>query len=807
MATRVKNGGRTARSAVAPRMRQSTPTAEGASVVARTKALLEETLREAVEAGATDVPRVPPDFTSAMYDAITKMFASRNPTQLFCLTWPGAVMDYERLMWTDEEEIGGNMPEDSLIRSSIILDQYIPAAPITQPDGTRVSDRYSQALSHLGPRPDANLIQLQDIIRARLKVEVTREIDGKERTFTLAAWFDYLHSQWAEAKRAWGEKQLDMQEKFKQKYADNPNRDAWWNAYLQWYGDNADAFVSRINGKWEQLIAEFPLTEWEDAIAVLDTRDDVGLAEARQILANATRPLPYQEGVDFVPTQGIPYDWPLLLRPSTKFLDLLADPESQQMAYDTALAELEQEIFNWTAIVPQIDSEQIKRDAEALAAATTGYSTAQSELINQYGKNTVDAVKMFCDIKKSRGQKVNDVKDGSPEADQITKDVNKTSADISKGQGQSPAKDVDWDEIKKIADKIGEGQSTLIQKQQGLIDAGLTLVAAADEFLRDKWNQSSYPWLGGYVQQLKSKLSKLEKQWENFASASNVWFKYRSTAKAGDDPNEDASFGADSFPSALDSPANDRWTLVKATVNATQLDSSTTMSTSFSASQWGVDLFFFSAGGSSQTQRSSIASEFMKSGSEIQIGFLATKVLINRPWMKPEVFAQTRNLFRTVKKPLAPKYQVQSEEFMGPDASDFIQQLMNDYTFPCYPVALLLVKDVTVRVQIQMDKTSDMRDYSKSVSSQGGGFLCFSVSSSSSSESQSESTNSYCMAGQFVARAPAPQVIGYWVQFLPPDESQELTPDIASEIAQALGFATKLKAAHAANDVPALGRV
>jgi hypothetical protein len=632
---------------------------------------------------------------------------------------------------------------------------------------------------------------------------VTREIDGKVTNLSLAAWFDYLFSGWTEAKRGWADKQLAMRDYFERKYADDPNRDAWWSAYLQWYGDNAEAYIGRINGKWEQLIAEFPLTQWEDAIAVLDTRDSAGLEEARQILANATRPLPYQEGVDFVPTQGVPYDWPLELQPVTKFLDLLADPEAQQMAYETALAQLEQEVFNWSAIVPQIDDDQIKADAGALAKATSAYSDAQSQLIKVYTANTVTAVKIFCDIMKARGQSVSGTT-SKAEQDKITTDVNATAKDLSIGQGLTPGPAVDWDQIKEIAETVGEGQNTLVDKQQTLIDAGLALAEAADKFLADKWNQSAYRWLGGYVEQLRSKLEALRRQAANFGSASNVWSKYSSTAETSleqPDPNESARFGADSFPSPLDSPANDRWMAVTASVSTSQLSASNTMSSSFAATQWGLDLFLGSAGGSYQTSGLQFASDFMKDDSEIQIGFLATKVLIQRPWMKPELFAHTGNFFRTTDKPLAPDWQVTAGELMGPSGGELIRELINDYSFPCYPVALLLVKDVTVRVQIKLDKMSDLREYAKSVKSQGGGFLCFSVSASESSESQSETTNEYCMAGQFVARAPAPQIIGAWVQFMPPDESEVLTPKAAAEIAHSLGFISKLQTVHGGSGI------
>jgi hypothetical protein len=758
---------------------------------------LEDEARVFADADGAGVPAPAPDFTSAIYDAVTAVFASKNPTQLFCLCWPGTVLDYDRLAWSPLDEVAGLMPEESLVRSSQILDQYVAAAPLTQPDGTRVSDRYADALAQFGPKPNRALIELQDIIRARLKVTITREVDGKPRTFTIAGWFDYLYGAWTDAKRVWADKQLEMREYFQKLHEDDPNRDAWWSDYLQWYGDNADAYIARINGKWQQLVAEFPLNEWQDAISILDTRDNAGLEEARQILNNAIRPLPYQEGVDYVPTQGVPYDWPLELKPVSKFLDLLADPDSQQMLYETAIAQLEQEVFNWTAIVPQIADEEVKQSAEAMSRATKDYGAAQSQLITTYGKNTVEAVKMYCDIMKSRGKTIGGTP--QPEQQKITDDVNSTAKDLPGGQTSQ----VDWDQIKDIADKLMEGQTALIKDQQRLIDSGIELAEAAERFLGDKWNQSHYPWLQGYIAQLRNKLDAVKRQWDNFSSASNVWFKYRETAK-GTDPNDSADFGRNAYPSPLDSPANDRWTAVTASIDISQLQATTTMSSSFSATQWGLDLFFGSAGGSYQSSQSHFGSDYMKAGSKIQIGFLATKVLIERPWMRPELFQHTKNFFRTSEKPMSPDWQVTAPELLGPGGDELIRDLIQNYAFPCYPAAFLLVKDVTVRVQIQVDKMQELRDYAKSVKSQGGGFFCFSVSATESSESQSESTNEYCMAGQFIAKAPAPQILGYWTQFMPPDESEVLTPELAALIAQSLGFVSKLQETHAAGELTAV---
>jgi hypothetical protein len=746
----------------------------------------------AVDADPT--PAVPKDFATTIYDAFKEAFGGNNDRQLLSLCWPGTILDYDRMAWEKEDEIAGNMPEASLIRSSLILDQYVPPAPLTQPDGTRVSDRYSQVLSQYGPRPNQSLMQLQEVIRERLGHEVVRDVYGEPTTMSLGGWFDYLYSQWTGAKRAWGDVQQEMQDQFRARYEDDPNPDVWWDAYLKWYGTSADSYVQDINSKWAQLVAEFPLTQWEDAITVLDTRDNVGILDARQVLANATRPVPPEEGVDYVPTQGVPYDWPLELKPVTKFLDRLADPEAQQQLYETALTQLEQEIFNWTAIMPQIEDDQIKASLRALSDKRAEFTSAQADLNKQYTANTVEAVRIYCDIQKARGKKVSDIT--GKETDLVKARVNDVASGLHDDNEQPWHEITDWDEIKAIAERIGEGQNTLWDKQQAMQDAGFELADAAALYLADKAHQSQHPWLHAYVEQLRSKLDAVRRQLDNHASSANVWAKYVHTTDGSLTPNESPDFAKSAYPSPLDLPADERWTEITMTLSQASIRAESKMNTWFSRSNWGVNFFFFSAGGSYEHSGATFANDFLEENSQVQIGCLATKVLIQRPWMRPDIFNYSSNMFRVTSQGYGPGTEMTPAHVTGADGANWIGRLRTEFELPCYPVAAILVKDVTIRMQIKKDRMSDMRKHAKMAGSSGGGFMCFSVSHTYQSESQSQSSSSYNMAGQFVARAAAPQIIGYVLQFMPPDNSVVLKAAEASQIARSLGFLRKLSDVH-----------
>lgn len=739
------------------------------------------------------------DFSSAIYKAITKVFANKNPTQMFCLNWPGTVLDPDHLGWDPSEETAGLMPERALIRTSRLLDQYIPPAPITQPDGTRVSDRYRQAIGQLGPRPDIDLIRLQEIIRKKLQGTVTVTINDKEVTMRLVEYFDYLQQQWLRARQQWGKLQAEKRREFRAANPLDPNRA--WDQYLEWYATNAESYILEINSKYDELVAEFPLTAWQDAIAVLDTSDDGGLNEAKQLIRNSMIPVPYQEGGSYYPTTGVPYNWPQQIKPSTKYVDLLADPEAQQQALTVARSQLEQEIQSWMSIIPMVDDAAVRDDALAFEKAGKEFGKAQSDLLGIYGKNAVTAVECVADIMESRGKVLKDTPAG--EQQEVTNEVNGLLSNLDKSAGKTPGS-IDWATIELVAKKIADGNQSLIFTQQALIDSGRDLAGAANKFLQGEAKRIKFAWLEPYIKQLESKLEDVARKESLFAASANVYYNYLNSPEnleykeknPNADLNETNEFGTNAFPSKLSYPPVSTWTQIQVAINSTQLKSEKRLHTYFDQMQWGVNLFLASAGGSDEVMGTEFADKYMKGSEEIQIGFLATKVLIDRPWMKPEIFSHSSKFFRTMDKPLSPKNQMTHETLMGDGGESELLRLLRENAFPAYPVAALLVKDVTIKIKIDEAESQALRETEKSVKSQGGGFLVFSVSRSEAASTEEESMSSYVMSGQMIARAPAPQIVGYWTQFLPPDESVVINEQVATDIAQAIGFAGNLNDVH-----------
>ena len=94
------------------------------------------------------------------------------------------------------------------------------------------------------------------------------------------------------------------------------------------------------------------------------------------------------------------------------------------------------------------------------------------------------------------------------------------------------------------------------------------------------------------------------------------------------------------------------------------------------------------------------------------------------------------------------------------------------YILPAFPVAMAIAKDITIKVKMEKTSSSSAKQVVENSSGATGGFFCFSVSGASSSKSSSEATFHGSQGEYYYIRIPGPQVIGYFLQFLPQDNSE-----------------------------------
>lgn len=236
-----------------------------------------------------------------------------------------------------------------------------------------------------------------------------------------------------------------------------------------------------------------------------------------------------------------------------------------------------------------------------------------------------------------------------------------------------------------------------------------------------------------------------------------------------------AAAGA-SAPTAKKSEADSRWMKVQMAFSSSDMESSSSQSSSASASQWSCDFFFGSAGSSSSSSSSSVSSSSFEADSQITVAFQATKVNVTRGWMNPGIFKLTPDLTRLTTKRVS-WGSVTFDAAGKPTLPQNPNQDPNDALLPCFPVAFLLVKDVTMQFTVDESQLDAAQAVMDSRSASGGGCFCFSSSSSSSSSSDTSSMSSVSTSNTIQVTIPGPQILGWFLELTPLDSSIQLTDE------------------------------
>lgn len=738
------------------------------------------------------IPETPTAPTDLLYKAIAGIYGNNNPRQLFSLVWPGTVLDPESFT-------SDGTTSDAILSSlaqSKLFDQHYPIASVTQPDGTKVSDRYQQAINQYGPIPNSMLAQLQTLMQERLSQVTQMSIDGKVVSMTVLDQYSYLNGQWATAQQNWAQLQAN-----KLSALEGSGAKDWWSLYVTWYATVAPAHIDAVNAAHDRLLAEFPLNQYQDAIAILSIQEAAALLNARNDLTQATVMLPPQLGSNVVMSGAVPANWGDTLVPSTTFIDLLSSPDAQQASLNNTITYLQQQIYAWNAVLAQIpagSAADIQKALDAFNTASSDYNTTITNLLTTYTNNAVLAVQIYAQAKGG---------------DQNTDGINGTLSNLNE---QNPPKapktqSLTPDQIKEIASQVGSAQNSLIGANASMVSAGTDLARKATQLLNTQAGAPLKAMITPIIDQLTSQLQQVQAQ-----SAAMIASCVKTAMLMGNgsvtapanlnDPT--AGSRTPGMPEASASSENLNWQYVTIDFDSSSMSQASSTSTYFSQMNWSVDLFFGSAGGQSTDQGSKFASQYLGKKGSVKIGMLATKVLIERDWMHPELFNMSENYFRISSNPVTTpdptvlgfkewsKGQLLSTGLGGDVNTSQATNAtiaINEGPFPAYPVALLLAKDITINISCNVNETTALSEQSQSNSTQGGGFLCFSVSKTQSSSSNINQAGSYAMAGNYTFRIEAPQVIGAWLQITPNDDSSKLDTEMAADIAGALGFVTKLQ--------------
>lgn len=681
---------------------------------------------------ALDNAETLPSFADQLYDKITSVIGGNNPNQFFCMSLPGMQIDKNLYSY----DIENNQPKPPLVEAneSKLVNRLFDACKMTASDnGRHLQTQYKSALDMLTPQLNGKLFDAKSKLRKVLMTPYPYNFgEGLTTGFTLQQVFYRLYGDYVDAKQVWAKVQLEKKIELDAKYpgeTKDSNRNKQ-NDYLDWYETTAESQLLKVQEKLGKVLNVFSPGDMEIITGILDSGAGREIAEARQTLANVQKLNP--DGGYVYPVTLYPENWFNLLDTSFTPIDLLESP--------TALAQqLSVLMVQRSNLAMTIDSFlNILPDPAMLTDLKAKQENAEKAL--QEAKDAV--AKVYSDITSDTLKLIIDIIGRSNDKDKGTALAGTTSRILN----------IDPDKAKNIITALAGNASRCMKAQDDLIAAAQNATDRALEYFQQK-NLLQYKQM---LLPLQTQLARTESDIADIRQQIGLSTVMQQANKPKD--------GSDVTPNVV--PDRFAQVLIESTMASVRQSSSNATSASASSSH---SSFFFGGYSSSRSHRESVdSSQSETSNIKIQIGMSIAKVGIGREWFNPGVFLLTKDMYNTSSKKISPNSKgkpFQKERF---DA-------MNDCAFPCFPVAFIIARDVTIKFSSDTSMSNSFAQSVEDHSSSGGGFFIFGGNSSSSSNSSRSNSCATSSANSVTVRFTSPQILGYYLEATPADESVTLS--------------------------------
>lgn len=718
-------------------------------------------------------------FIDLIYNQIDSIIGGENPNQFLCLTLPGQVLTAKDFAY-DYKNNAEKGPTVEANESRLANKLFDPCRITGGDNGMTLPYQYRSALDTLTPKLNEKIAKAKNQLRELLLTPYPYDFgDGDTKTYTLQEVFYRLYDEYVAAEQAWTEKQNKKKETLRKTYPNisEENNIQYNNEYLQWYETVARSESMELNEKRAKVLSVFAPNDMDILNGVLDSGSGAELEQARQILENIQRQTP--DGGIVYPVKFNPTNWFELLNTSFIPSDLLESPESLAMRLrnlSTRRITLSSQISNLTALIDDENRSIELKDAQTEAEnARKALDDTQKELINKYGeglKTVIDTIFTIAPI-FSGGNVPNTI---------ISR--------LAKGLNFKGDKTVD-DLAKDLATALSKGldcQNKYINASQSLSNALLKeaenknllqlrqLIPPIQEQL-DKINADIDEVLGkmqvSNILKSGNKTNGKETPEENDKKKPDE--NDKETPKVNDEKTPE--------PSNVGTPiVPDGFTQILIDAKASQLDKETSTLSSASNSTYGASLWFAGFSGKKETASSKFEEICKSQDTSIRIGMNVAKVGIEREWFNPGIFVLTKDMFNVSTSRVSPIK----------DYSEITEERLSDmsrgYILPCYPVAMLVAKDISIQVAASEQLSDTFSATMEEHASHGGGFLLFSGAKSSSTSFSSAGIHTSSTEKSFNIKITTPQIIGYYLQATPADKSTII--DEISDEETAAGFVT-----------------
>lgn len=141
------------------------------------------------------------------------------------------------------------------------------------------------------------------------------------------------------------------------------------------------------------------------------------------------------------------------------------------------------------------------------------------------------------------------------------------------------------------------------------------------------------------------------------------------------------------------------------------------------------------------------------------------KIGIERDWFNPGIFALTKDMIKLGKNMISPS----KDDYDG--ITDQRLKDMENCIFPCYPVAMVLARDISINFEFaEQTSLSEQYKFIEKQTLSGGGFLMF-RNMSGNSTIQNTSSHVSLQKQSIMVKIDSTQLIGYYLEATRPDQS------------------------------------
>lgn len=690
-------------------------------------------------------------FVDTVYQQINSVIGGDSPNQFLCLTIPGQALSAEDFAY----DYKNNAPKGPVIESNesrLANKLFEPCRMVGSDNGLTLPYQYRTALDMLTPKLNARIAEAKNQLRELLMTKYPYDFgDGDNKTYTLQEVFFRLYDEWVAASEKWAEIQNNKKEELRKKY---PGTDAKSNAkyndaYLEWYETVAESNLNVINEKMSKVISVFTPNDMKILEGILDSGSGAELQEARQTLLNTQKLTP--DGGYVYPVKFNPTNWFELLGTSFTPIDLLKTPDAlstQLQSLSVRRLNLNARIADISAMIP--DRQNIAALQEQVKNADQALTAAKKTLIDSYGSGMSVLLDTVFDIAPlfEKGAVPTDI-------------IKKLAGGVSLPGGK---------DLKTLISDVLSGLSNTASAQQEYINASQQLADASAKAIEAQ-NLAN---LKNILSPLRAQLAELD------AKIQDIQTQIQLSALTRPAADESGTVKDNNVTESAVTPSSvpEGYTQIVITAEASSLDSATSSSASSSVSTSGASFWFCGYSSRSSTSSSAFSEFTSKSDTSVQIGMNIAKIGIEREWFNPGVFALTKDMFNVSTNKIAPN---PTTPYTSVTDARLKEMVTSGAVFPCYPVAMVIARDITIKLVSQSSVSSTFSESIEQHASSGGGFLFFSGSKSSSSSSSSSGVHATSTDNTVTLKFSTPQIIGYYLEATPADKSSYLNDTAGSE--------------------------